>query len=176
MSDELLIPPTTDRRRGIVRLLAIALGLAVVYAVLPIQEDSWWVGVLVAFVVVVAIVPVTVRRVNAIATSSRPLFAAAEAIVIVVAMLVFAFSTSYLAINRSSGQFTGLETKVDAVYFTITTLSTVGYGDIHASGQLARIVVTLQMLADVTVLALSVRTIVGTARQRRSAGGAPVID
>ncbi len=46
----------------------------------------------------------------------------------------------------------GLETKVDALYFTLTTTTTVGYGDIHATGQFARTLVMLQMLFSLVLL------------------------
>ena len=160
----------TQRRRGFLRLTAVAIGLGVVYAVIPLQDDRWGLGVGVGLLVLLAIVPFTVRRAAAIERSSQPMFAAAEAVLIVVAMLVFAFSSAYLAIDRSSGQFEGLDTKIDALYFTVTTLSTVGYGDVHAAGQGARLAVTIQILVDLSVLAVSVRAIIGAARRRTTAG------
>jgi tryptophan-rich sensory protein len=162
-----------ERRRAILRIVLVATGLVAVYAVLPLQSERWWLGLVIGFLAVVAIVPVTVRRINAISSSSQPLFAAAEAIVIVVAMLIFAFSTVYLAIDRNGGQFAELDTKVDAAYFTVTTLSTVGYGDVHAAGQMARLAVTFQIIVDLSVIAISVRLIVGAARRRTRYGEAP---
>ena len=47
-------------------------------------------------------------------------------------------------INRSGTQIPGLETRLDSIYFTVTTLSTVGFGDIAAHSQGARAVVTVQ--------------------------------
>jgi hypothetical protein len=161
-----------ERRHAIVRLLLIAVGLGLVYAAIPLQNNIWWLGLVVGAVALVAIVPVTVRRVAAIESSSQPIFVAAEAIIIVVAMLVFAFSSAYLAIDRNGGQFVGLDTKVDAVYFTVTTLATVGYGDIYAAGDFARMAVTVQMILDLSLIAASVRLIIGAARRRTHAAGA----
>jgi hypothetical protein len=160
-----------ERRHALVRLGLITVGLGLVYFAIPLQSDNWWLGLVVGTVALVAIVPVTVRRVAAIESSSQPVVAAAEAIIIVVAMLVFAFSAVYLAIDRNGGQFVGLDTKVDAVYFTVTTLATVGYGDIHAAGDVARITVTAQMVLDLSLIAASVRLIIGAARRRTNAGG-----
>jgi voltage-gated potassium channel len=71
-----------------------------------------------------------------------------------------------------SGQFVGLHTKTDALYFALTTLTTVGYGDIHAAGQLARGVVMAQLVFNVVVIttAASVlsRQIGARARERRA--------
>jgi hypothetical protein len=56
--------------------------------------------------------------------------------------------------------------RVDAVYFTVVTLSTVGFGDIVPMGTTARIAVTLQVLFDITFLVAAVRVLVGATRQR----------
>lgn len=71
---------------------------------------------------------------------------------IVLVVLVFAFSFYVLA-RAQPNQLDGLRTRVDALYFTMTTLTTVGYGDIHAVGQSARILVLLQMTFDVVFVA-----------------------
>jgi TRAP-type C4-dicarboxylate transport system permease large subunit len=73
---------------------------------------------------------------------------------------IIAFALADLAIARAApGQFTGLATKADGLYFALSTLSTVGYGDIHPVGQLARHVVTLQLVFNVIVLAAAARTL-----------------
>jgi len=60
-----------------------------------------------------------------------------------------ATDTSAFLINGSAGSLT----KLDAVYFTMTTLSTTGFGDIVPHSEPARFLVTCQMI--VTVLLLS---------------------
>jgi voltage-gated potassium channel len=164
MGHTLLCEFMPSRFRGIVRIVVLALVLSALYAIIPLQTELWWLGLLLGLIALLAITPFTVRRATAIATSERPMLAAAEAIVWVVAMLVFGFSSVYLAINRGDGQFVGLSTKVDAVYFTSTTLATVGFGDIHAAGQTARVAVTLQMVLDLSLLAIAVRLLVRAAK------------
>lgn len=66
-----------------------------------------------------------------------------------VALVVFA--ATYLALSRD-GQFVGLRTRVDALYFTVITLATVGYGDVVPAGQEARAVVMLQILYSLVFL------------------------
>ena len=52
---------------------------------------------------------------------------------------VLFFSATYFIIAADDpGQMLGLHTRLDAVYFTLSTASTVGFGDITASGQAAR--------------------------------------
>ncbi len=50
------------------------------------------------------------------------------------------------------GEFDGVESVVDAVYFTFVTASTVGYGDVHAAGDGARLfAISLAVLGPATV-------------------------
>lgn len=65
---------------------------------------------------------------------------------------VHVFAAGYLALSRHPGAMSGLDTRVDALYFTLVTLTTVGYGDIVAVGQSARLVVVLQLLYTVIFL------------------------
>ena len=67
------------------------------------------------------------------------------------------FALTYLAISEHSGQIIGMATPLDALYFTMTTLMTIGFGDIAAEGQLARGTVLVQMFFSVLVLSASVR-------------------
>jgi nitrate reductase gamma subunit len=143
----------------------MAAGLAAVYAIAPLQGRRWWLGALLGLAALVAVAPVTVRRLAAVRTSATPVFAVAEALLLVVAMVVFGFSALYLAIAHHDGQFEGLRTRVDAVYFTVTTLSTVGYGDVHAVGRGARAAVTMQILLDLTVIAGAVKLLMSAARR-----------
>ncbi len=56
---------------------------------------------------------------------------------------------------------------MDALYFTMSTIATVGFGDVHATGQVARAVVTLQIFLDLIFVGLVARIILPTlARQR----------
>jgi hypothetical protein len=59
---------------------------------------------------------------------------------------ILAFAASYWAMAVRHNQFVGLQTRLDSLYFTGVTVGTVGYGDIHASGQVARAVVLLQLV------------------------------
>lgn len=67
------------------------------------------------------------------------------------------FALTYLAITQHPGQIIGMTTALDALYFTMTTLMTIGFGDIAAQGQLARGTVLLQMFFSVLVLSASLR-------------------
>ncbi len=69
--------------------------------------------------------------------------------------VVVAFALGFYAVAvNTSGQFVGIRTRVDSFYFVLTTMTTTGYGDIHATGQLARILVSLAFIFDVIFLGL----------------------
>ena len=74
----------------------------------------------------------------------------------------------------SAGNFGERLTHTDGLYFTVTVLSTVGFGDITPKTQAARLVVTGQMIADLVILAVAIKVIVGAVRSSRQladAGG-----
>ena len=54
-------------------------------------------------------------------------------------ILMTGFAAVYYGMNHAHDQFRGLDTRIDGIYFTVTTLSTVGYGDITAFGQTGRV-------------------------------------
>jgi hypothetical protein len=80
----------------------------------------------------------------------------------------------YITAVSGPEQFVGLRTKTDALYFTLATLTTVGYGDVHAEGQIARGVVTVQLLFNLLVLATGASVLTRHVRIRaRRASGRP---
>lgn len=86
-------------------------------------------------------------------------------------MLVYAtillFSLSYTALAEATDdQFAGIETKTDGLYFTMTTLATVGFGDVHATGQLARGLVTLQIVFNLVFVGALASMVTGAFRRR----------
>jgi len=88
----------------------------------------------------------------------------------------FALADYVIAVSGPD-QFADLGTKTDALYFALSTLTTVGYGDVHAAGQLARAVVTIQLVFNVVVVATGgsvlTRQFSARVRERRQLGGRP---
>jgi voltage-gated potassium channel len=104
------------------------------------------------------------RAVGALATSA-PLF-----------LLLFA-GTYFVMGTISVGIFSEPMTRTDALYFTVTVFATVGFGDITATTEPARVLVTGQMVAGIVILGLGARIIVdavkrGQRRQPMQAGDA----
>ncbi len=77
-----------------------------------------------------------------------------DGLVVSVVAVVITFALGfYILSERETSQVAGLHTRLDSLYFTMTTLTTVGYGDIHATGQTARALVLVQMVFNVVFVA-----------------------
>jgi voltage-gated potassium channel len=80
---------------------------------------------------------------------------------------VLVFAAGYAALAQATDdQFVDMETKVDSLYFTITTLATVGFGDVHATGQLARLLVTAHIIFNLVFVGALVSLISTRVRAR----------
>ena len=85
-------------------------------------------------------------------------------------LLLFA-STYYLMERASAANFTQSLTRTDALYFSVTVFTTVGFGDIAAKSETARVLLIIQMLADLALLGAGARVLLGAVhrgQQRRS--------
>jgi len=58
-------------------------------------------------------------------------------------------------------------TRTDALYFTVTVFATVGFGDITAKTETARLLVTGQMIVDLIILGIGARVILGAVQRGR---------
>ncbi|TDD99116.1 potassium channel family protein [Jiangella asiatica] len=68
-------------------------------------------------------------------------------------VVVVFFAAAYYLIERTDpAQFDGLDTRTDSLYFVVVTLGTVGYGDVHAAGQVARAATMMQIVFDLVVI------------------------
>lgn len=110
-------------------------------------------------------------EVRQITNSKRPMLRATVAMATVIPLFLVSFSWLYLVMSESSLPSFGMHlTRSTALYFTITVFSTVGFGDVTAKTDAARLVVSTQMIADLAVLAIVARLILGAANraQRRN--------
>lgn len=86
----------------------------------------------------------------------------AEALLTVLYLLILVFAIAYdRLVTASPDQFSGIQSRADALYFTVTVVSTVGFGDIHAAGAAARSIVTAQMLINVFYVGAALRLMTG---------------
>ncbi|MEV0720555.1 potassium channel family protein, partial [Asanoa sp. NPDC050611] len=159
-------------RAAWLRVVSAVVLLVALYYVVPVQPGgSGWRLVLrslAALVFVggaVALVVWQIRR--RLRSDQLPLEGLATALV--AGAIAFALADYVLEIS-APGQFSGLHTRTDALYFALSTLFTVGFGDIHAAGQGARVLVIFQMVFNILVLATGASLLLNqaTARVRAS--------
>jgi hypothetical protein len=59
------------------------------------------------------------------------------------------------------------------LYFAVTVFSTVGFGDIAAKSEAARVVLIFQMLGDLALLGAGARVLLGAVRRGQERGSVP---
>jgi hypothetical protein len=108
------------------------------------------------------LIAVTLLQLRMITRAPYPTIRAIEALATSLPLFLLLFASAYLTMaNSSASNFSQTRlTRTDTLYFTVTTFSTVGFGDITAVSQTARLVVTAQMLLDLLVLGLVVRAFI----------------
>lgn len=144
--------------------------VVVVYMIAPLESGTW-LGALASLTAIGVTIPLAARRVQRVRTSDRPVLDAAAAIALFSTVLIIGFASMYFVLaTHVSGEIDGIETKIDALYFTVTTAATVGFGDITADGQVARLIVTLNMVFNIVALGATVRLVSWAARQRLDEG------
>lgn len=73
-------------------------------------------------------------------------------------VLVLAFALAYVLIALNMpGQFVGISDRVDSLYYSVTLVATVGFGDIYATGTLAQVLATVHMLFNLVYLGTALR-------------------
>ena len=161
-----------DRRpivTTIVRTTAAIAGLYVAYAFVPIGIFDLWPFLIFAAGAVLFSIAL-IGQLRAITVADRPTLRAIEAVGVLVTLINVAFAITYLMIaDQYPGAFSQPLDKIGALYFTTTVLSTVGFGDIVAVTDPARIAVMVQMLVDLVLLAAGVRLLAGAVDRGRAA-------
>jgi voltage-gated potassium channel len=161
--------------RGLLRALATTVVMVTLYYLLPLDHRSDTYVFVVLTLGIGLLAGMIVWQVRAIEASDHPRIRAVQSLASTTPLFLLLFASTYLFLSRSDpAMFTEQLTRADALYFTVTIFATVGFGDISAQAETARIVVTIQMLLDLVVLGLGVQVILGavkrgTARQATDA-------
>ncbi len=147
-----------------VRAVGMVALLLILYSVLPIEHRAHESVALRLAVALAFFVAVLINEIRLITIHERPLLRAGVAMATVVPLFLVLFAWIYLTMSHSDPRaFGGILDRTSALYFTVTVFSTVGFGDITAKTDPARLVVTVQMLADLAVVAVVIRLILGAA-------------
>ena len=97
--------------------------------------------------------------------SKHPQLGAVEALAVAFPRFICVYAGVYLGLSHQNpAAFNEVLTHTSSLYFTVVTFGTVGFGDIRPVTDVARLVVTSQILVDVLFIALVVRGIFGLSR------------
>ena len=150
-----------------IRTTLSTVALLVLYAVFPIEAIVTVQAITRLLLTLGILVAVIALQVQAIKSASYPIARAIEAIVIAVTVFIVLFALFYLGLNLADvASFNQPLDRVSAFYFTVTTLATVGFGDIAPKSDVARVIVTTQMLLDLALVAIVARVFFSVARSR----------
>ncbi|WP_318209646.1 MULTISPECIES: potassium channel family protein [unclassified Streptomyces] len=182
-------PPESDRGRPFrphhVRLLLPLLRSTVVVAVattayylLPLDRDLDQHAAAALVLGLLGIGTLLTLQAVSIIGSSHPRLRAIEALTTAVPLFLLLFSATYFlyAQKQAVPSFSEPLSRNDALYFTVTVFATVGFGDIVPVSQTARVLTTLQMVADLVLVGLIAKVMVGAVRiglERRQSSTAP---
>ncbi len=158
------LPRRTRRRLLVMALLrpaVVAGGLALIYYRLPLAA-AWGGRTVLGFLLgLVALVILVAWQARAISNAPYPRLRGIEALATAVAYFLILFSSTYFLAARSApGSFSEPLTRTDALYFTVTVFTSVGFGDITARSQPARVIVMIQMLGSLAFLGVGARVLV----------------
>ena len=118
------------------------------------MDSGTAIGLLIGIVVFMGVM---VWEVRVIAGARYPGLRAAEALGLILPLFLVSFASTYFVMERvSAGSFTEPLTRTDALYFAVTVFSTVGFGYITAKSEAARVVLIVQMLADLAFLGVGI--------------------
>jgi voltage-gated potassium channel len=150
----------------IIRCTLVTIVAGLVYSVIPIGGVEQAKVLLELVLAVVLFFAVIAFQVRAIVNSDRPQLRAVEVLATVLVSLVVIFAYVYVSLSASTpATFSEHLDRPDGVYFTITVLATVGFGDITPVSTAARMVVTAQMLLNLVVIGLVVRLVLVAAKR-----------
>jgi hypothetical protein len=154
---------------GLLRALATTAVLLALYYVSPLDHVEAVPLPVSLIALLLVLVGVTIWQVRAITRAAYPGVRAMEALAATVPLFLLLFAATYFLMAQDDPANFSAEplTRTDTLYMTITIFSTVGFGDISAASQSARLVASLQMVLDLLVLGLGIRVFTSAVERGR---------
>jgi len=146
--------------RSAFRILVSVVLLFALYGEMPAANRTG-IGTLIKLFIGLAIFGAVLGwQVLKIMGAEHPELRAAEALAIAIPVVLIVFAFTYLSMSHvKPGSFSEPLNHVRAVYFVITVLSTVGFGDITPKTDAAMILVSFQIMLDLVLLVGIVRAV-----------------
>jgi voltage-gated potassium channel len=161
----------------LLRALGSTVALVAIYYLLPLDRTSISVAVGMLAVGLLGLVGLVAFQVRAIIRATFPALRAVGALATSAPLFLLLFAGTYFVIGQvSAANFSEPLTRTDALYFTVTVFATVGFGDITATTQGARLLVTGQMVAGIVIIGLGARIIVDAVKRGQQRQPVPKSD
>jgi voltage-gated potassium channel len=154
--------------RSLLRALASTAALVTLYYLLPLDHSARWLAITMLVIGLVGLIGLIAFQVRAIIASPFPGLRAVEALATSLPLFLLLFASTYVVMDAiAAGSFNQPMTHSNALYFTVTVFATVGFGDITATTETARLLVTGQMIIDLIILGIGARLILGAVQRSR---------
>jgi voltage-gated potassium channel len=154
---------------AVLRAVLTASVLVAMYYLLPMNFGGSNVSTVVKLALgLVVFVALMTWQARAIANDDTPGLRALEGLFLALPLFLLLFASAYYLMSQADdASFTSPLTRTDALYFTVTIFSTVGFGDISGQSQTARLVVIAQMMLDLVILGVGARIILSAVTRGR---------
>jgi hypothetical protein len=177
------LPVGAPRRlvaRAVLRAVLTSTALILLYFTLPMTGTLDASAALLLALGLLGVGVVITLQVRAVLRSQYPGLRAIEALSAAIPLFLLLFAAAYVLLADAEPQaFSERLSRTDALYFTMTVFSTVGFGDITPVSEGARVATMVQMVGDLLVVGLVLRVMLGAVRagrERRAAASASYAD
>jgi voltage-gated potassium channel len=144
------------------RLGGLVLLIVVLYFAAPVSLTPHWENAVRLLVSALTLVALAVGIVWQLRRHLDDASRRVDGLIVSIVIVLVVFAHAFYVLNKNDPtQIVGLSTRVDALYFAMTTMTTVGTGDVHAQGQIARSLVLVQMVFNVVFVA-TIATLLST--------------
>ncbi|HLU55980.1 MAG TPA: potassium channel family protein [Pseudonocardia sp.] len=161
---------------AVARSVAVVVLLVVAYYNAPLDQPLDLATALLFGAALLALAAVVAAEVRGILRSARPRLRAVRALLVGVPMFLVVFAAVYVVIGAAQEDaFSEPLSRTDGLYFAVTVFATVGFGDITGRSELARVLVTIQMIIGLLVVGVIARLVVTAVQVAESRhGGSPL--
>jgi hypothetical protein len=168
-----VVPSPHERRRQafnfLVKSTFLSIAVVVGYFVLPMTSSLAPDTILKLLLGLLLIGALLAWNVREILRSPFPGARAVGALMVAAPLFLTLFSASYYLMGDAEpSSFSEPLTRLDALYFTVTTFATVGFGDITAVSAAARAVATVQMVVGLVLVGAIARVLFGAVEHSRN--------
>lgn len=150
--------PKEHRRRRLRAILEHVLVLGVALAgfyLVPVTGRFWDFSAIVFWFVVVALIGLVGQQLVKQAKAGSDPSVRLRTLLFLLYPIISVFALAYYVLQvHDPTELSGLVTRTDSLYYTVVTLGTVGFGDIHPAGQIAKVITMAQIVFDLVVIGL----------------------